>query len=63
MQELIVVNLVEISKINVDTNGEVSEAYSVMRMPTLVFIKHSKTIDRLSEPDFHTVREYIEHYR
>mmetsp|Transcript_3728 Transcript_3728/g.4339 ORF Transcript_3728/g.4339 Transcript_3728/m.4339 type:complete len:109 (-) Transcript_3728:47-373(-) len=54
---------VEFSKIDVDKNGEVSEAYNVVRMPTLVFIKHSKTIDRLSEPDTKTTKEYIEHYR
>ena len=54
---------VEFSKIDVDTNGEVSEAYSVVRMPTIVFIKHSKTIDRLSEPDIKTLRDYVDHYR
>ena len=55
--------IVEFSKVDVDTNGEVSEAYSVVRMPTILFIKHSKTIDRLSEPNMDDVMEYIEHYR
>ncbi|CAI2383721.1 unnamed protein product [Moneuplotes crassus] len=53
---------VNICKIDVDTNGEVSEAYSIRRMPTFVFIKQSKTLDRLSQPDIKTVNEYIDHF-
>ena len=56
-------SIVEFYKIDVDTNGEVSEAYSITRMPSLIFVRNSKTMNRLAEPDINTMREYVEYHR
>lgn len=40
---------VEIAKVNVDENQELAEKFDIMSIPTLLFYKKGKLVDRTSE--------------
>jgi thioredoxin 1 len=46
-------------KVDVDEGGEIAQAYSVMSMPTFLFIKDGKIVDRFSGASVEKLRQTV----
>lgn len=55
---------VNIGKVDIDENMELAQKYSIMSVPTLVFIKDGETVDTLMGVQSSAkIKEYIEKYQ